>query len=241
MLQQFYPQVRVDYLDLGEQVSNSRVRVRFGIEHQTSNSSRSNEESSSGRYDTDGPVGEERNDVELSLLISVREVVVSGRHVVEVSSLVELDQTSIEVLAGRVELHAVLNVLFYVVLVVVVLGQEFFVGKAIGLSEHGHVQSEFLGLEHSSVFGDPLVGGGVRSSVILDLDDVGSVGLIGTFSGVSGGVSVASSPLEVDIISNTSIQQSGGEVVFGGGISLDDVSSLSSNVDVEDTSITLHT
>jgi hypothetical protein len=47
--------------------------------------------------------------------------------------------------------------------------------------------------------------------------------------------------LEVDIISNTSIQQSGGEVVFGGGISLDDVSSLSSNVDVEDTSISLYT
>ncbi len=45
----------------------------------------------------------------------------------------------------------------------------------------------------------------------------------------------------MDIISNTGIQQSGSKVVLGGGISLDDVSSLSSNVDVEDTGSSLHT
>jgi len=213
--------------------------MRLGIEHQASNTSRSNEEGSTSRDDSNSPLGEERNNVELSLLISVREVLVSGRHVVEFSSQVELDQTSIEVLASRVELHAVLDILFNGVLVVVVLGQQFLIGKAVSLSQHSHPDSEFLGLEHGSVRGHPFVGGGVRGSIVFDLNDIGSVSLIGTFTSVTSGVSVTSTPLEVDVVTNTSVQLGRSEVVFSGRISLDDVSSLSSDVDVEDSSSSL--
>jgi len=166
--------------------------------------------------------------------------VVSGGHVREVSSQVELDQTGIEVGLSSVQLHAVLDVLFFLVLVAAVLGQELFVGEAIGLSQHSHSQTEGLGLEHGGVLLDPVIGSGLGVGHVGGLDDVGSVGLVGTFSGITSGVGVATGPLEVDVISNSCIQDGGGEVVLGGGISLDDVSSLSSNVDVEDTSRARH-
>jgi len=48
---------KIGRLDLGEQVGNTRVGVRLGIEHQTSNSSRSNEQGSSDGDDGDSPGG----------------------------------------------------------------------------------------------------------------------------------------------------------------------------------------
>jgi len=231
----------VDTLDLGEQVSNRGVGVRLGIEHQTGNSSRSNKEGSSSRNDGNGPRWQQGNDVELSLLVSVGEGVVSGGHVVERSSQVELDQTSIEVFRGSIQFHAVLDISLGSVFIIVVLGQQFLIGQAVSLVQHGHSQSQGLGLEHGSVRRDPSIGGGLGSRVAADLDDVASVSLVSSFSGITSGVGITTSPLEVNVVTNSGVQESGDEIVFSGGESLDDVSSLSSDVDVVDTSSGAHT
>jgi hypothetical protein len=228
-------------LDLGEQVGNTRVGVRLGIEHQTSNSSRSNEEGSSSGDHSNSPVRQQGVDVQETLLISVGEVVVSGGHVGEGSSQVELDQTSIKVLAGSVELHAVLDILLFLVLVSTVLGQELLVGEAVSLSQHGHSQSEGLGLEHSGVVLQPVVRSGLGVSQVGGLDDVGSVSLVSSLTSVTSGVGVATGPLEVDVVTDTGVQDGGDEVVLGGGVGLDDVSSLTTDVDVEDTGVVGHT
>jgi len=129
--------------------------VRSGIEHQTSDNSRNYEGNSTNNNDSNGPVGEEWVNIDLSLLSSVGEVVVSCGHVVERSSLVHLEETSIEVSWGSIELHAVLNVLFNVVLVVVVLGLQLIIGQTIGLSQHSHVNSQILSFKERSVGRDP--------------------------------------------------------------------------------------
>jgi len=117
-------QITINNLDLAEGVGNARVWVRSGIKHQTSDDSRENESNTSNDEDSNSPVWQQWVNVDLSSLGSVGEVVVSGRHVVESSSLVHLDETSIEVGRGGVELHAVLDVSLDVVLVVGVLGQQ---------------------------------------------------------------------------------------------------------------------
>lgn len=68
------------------------------------------------------------------------------------------------------------------------------------------------------------------------MDDVASVGGGGSFSVVVSRVGVATSPLEVYPISSAKSQMGGNEVVFGGGVSLDDVTTLSTDVQVEDAS-----
>jgi len=71
---------------------------------------------------------------------------------------------------------------------------------------------------------------------VLHLDEVRSISLVSSFSGVSGGVGVASSPLEMDVISDSGVEVLGNEVVLSGGVGLDNVSSLSSDVQVEQSS-----
>jgi len=209
------------------------VRVRLGIEHSSSETSRSQEESSSNTYYNGGPDGEESTDDNLSLLSSVGEVVVSGAHEIEASGLVHSDETSIEVLRSSVELHAVAWVSLDGVLVVVVLLLQVSKTKTVGLSKHAHPLSEFLGLKERSVLGNPIIRSRERSIKVRDLDHVASVGSLGSFSCISSWVSVASGPLEVDIISSTSNKESGDKIIFSGGVSLDNVSSLSTDVKVE--------
>jgi hypothetical protein len=100
----------------------------------------------------------------------------------------------------------------------------------------GHSESQGVRFEQdlSWVLLDPIIGDGVRGPWVGDLDTVRSVSSVGSFSGISGGIGVTSGPLEVDVISNSGVQVSWDEVVFGGWVSLDDVSSLSSNVQVKD-------
>lgn len=154
----------------------------------------------------------------------------------EVSSAVHLDETSIEVGLGSIELHAVLDILFEVVVNSSVLGEKFLVSQAVGLVKVGEAESNFVIVEEP--LGVEVIGvqhgGGVSKRA--DLDDVGSVGGGGSFSVVVSGVGVATSPLEVYPISSAESQMSGDEVVFGGGISLDDVTTLSTDVQVEDAS-----
>jgi len=123
------------HLELGEEVSNSRVRVSLSVEHSSGNSSSSNKEDRSGNNHTDSPVRQERDDVDGPLLISVREVVVSSVHEVESSSSVHLENSSIEILAGGIELSAVLNILLSVSSVVSVGGKDLSSSKAVLLIE----------------------------------------------------------------------------------------------------------
>jgi len=136
--------------------------VRLGVEHQTSNSSSDDEERSSSSNDSDGPLRQQGDDVDDSLLISVREVVVSGGHVSEGSGLVHLENSSVEVLASSVELSAVSNVLFGVSFVVSVGGKEIGHENAVLLVKEGESQSGGFGLNEdlSLVRGDPVIGGG---------------------------------------------------------------------------------
>jgi len=207
--------------------------VRLGVQHESGNSSSEDESSSSDKDQGQSPGGQQGNDRELSLLSSVGEVVVSGVHVVESSGGVHLDQTSIEVGSSSVQLHAVSLVLVDGSDVVVVGSQELSHGQASSLSEHSHVLSQFRRLEQGSIGVDPIGSGGSRGGEVSDLDHVGSISLIGSFSGVSSGVGVATGPLEVDVISNSALEMVGDEVVLRGGVSLNDVSSLSSDVEVE--------
>jgi len=208
--------------------------MRLGIEHSSGQTTRSQEETSTDANNHGRPNGKERSDHKLSLLSSVGEVVVSGAHVPEGSSLVHSDESSVEVGRSSVELHAVAGIRLDGVLVVVVLLLQISKREAICLSQHAHPCSELRGLKERSVLGEPSISGGDRGIKVRDLDHVASIGSLSSFSCISSWVSIASSPLEVDIISSTSDKESGDEVIFGGRVSLHDVSSLSSDVQVED-------
>jgi len=208
--------------------------VRLGVEHSSSKTSGSQEETSSNTDNNGSPDGEEWGNNDLSLLSSVGEVVVSRAHVPELSSLVHSDESSIEVLWGSVELHAVLGVSLNGVLVVVVLLLQVLKRQAVGLSEHAHPLSQSLGLEQWGVLGNPLIRSGDGSVKVGELYHVGSVSSCSSFSSISSWVGVASSPLEVDVVSSTSSEEGGDEVVLSRWVGLHDVSSLSSDVQVED-------
>jgi len=68
---------------------------------------------------------------------------------------------------------------------------------------------------------------------VSNLNPVASISSVSSFSGVTSGVGVASSPLEVNIVSNSSVQIRWDKIVFSSGISLNDVSSFSSDIQVE--------
>jgi hypothetical protein len=102
------------------------------------------------------------------------------------------------------------------------------------LSDHRHVDSQFGGVEHRGVGSQPGIGSWERGLELLDLDNVVSISSIGTLPSISCRVGITSSPLEVDVISRSNSEIIGGKVVLGGGEGLDDVSSLSSDVKVED-------
>lgn len=86
----------------------------------------------------------------------------------------------------------------------------------------------------STVSSNPLISNWIRRSKSWDLDKVGSISLIRSFSSISGWVGITSSPLEVDVISNSGIESLRDIIVFSGWVGLDNVSSLSSDIQVED-------
>lgn len=150
----------------------------------------------------------------------------------EGSGLVHSDNSSIEVSISSVQFSAISDVLVSVSSLV----GDFGSGQTVGLIEIGHSSSEFSGFEEdfSWVVKDPLVSDWVRGPWVWDLDAVRSISSVSSFSSISGWVSVTSGPLEVDVISDSGIQVLWDEVVFSGWVGLDNVSSLSSNVQVED-------
>jgi len=133
--------------------------VRLGVHHQSSDSSCQNKSSSSHKHQSQSPSWQQWLNIQNSLLSSVGEVVVSGVHVVESSSGVHHDESSIKVLRSRVELHAVLDVLLDISCIVVVLGQEGSHGETVSLSNHCKVISELGSVKEGSVLRDPHLSG----------------------------------------------------------------------------------
>jgi len=166
--------------------------------------------------------------------------VVSSAHVEESSSLVHLENSSVEVVGGGIELSAVSDIFLSVSFVVSVGGEELSDGKASAgiLIESGHSNSGVGILEHNllGVRRNPGIGDGLGIVGVNDLNKVGSISSIGSLSGVSSGVSVAASPLEVDVISDSGIEVLRDKIVLGGGVGLDNISSLSSDVQVVESS-----
>jgi hypothetical protein len=198
--------------------------MEVGKEDSSSNHGRTSKEDGSDDDDGNSPSGQKVGDDDDSLLVSVGEVVISRRHEALHSGGVLLVQSSVKVGGSSVELLAVL----YVLLIVGV-------GIAVDLVQSGERVSQRGRIEEgrvSSVDELSVLEGG--RGVVFDLDDVGSIGLVLSFSGISCGVVVASHPLEVDVISLSHFQVVGDEIVLDRGISLYDISSLSSDVKVED-------
>jgi len=212
--------------------------VRLGVEHGSSNSSSSNEENTSGNNDSDSPVGEQWNNVDNSLLVTVREVVISSRHVVESSSSVHLEDSSVEVVLSGVELSAVSSILLSVSSVVSVGGEELSSSEAVSLVKSGESDSggSILNEDLLGVLGDPVISDGESVIGADDLNVVRSVSSVLSLSSRSSGVGVTSSPLEVNVVSNSGVKVLRDEVVLNRGVSLNDVSSLSSDVQVEESS-----
>jgi len=220
-------------LHLGEDVGNCGVRVRLGVEHHEGNSSSSNEENGSNDDNSNSPGWQQGINVDNSLLISVREVVVSGVHVMESSGEVHLDNSSIESLVSSIQLSAVSRVSFSISLVFsssleLSLSLASLLVKVLeSESKVGILQEDSLGVRLG-----PCLGNWDGVPCVVDLGNVGSIGLGSSFSGVTSGVLVASSPLEVNVISESDVKVLRNKVVLGGWVCLDNISSLSSDIQV---------
>jgi len=213
------------------------MRVRARVQDSNGGSGSSQEENGTKNNKNDGPDWQKVGNNKASLLVSVGEVVVSGRHVVKASSELHLVDSTIKVFLGMVQLHAILLVLFSRVFIVSVLSQKgfetlAFIGVTDWLIQHSHSLSGISIREKGTVVLQPLVRDWVALGETSNLNNVGSVGLGSSFSSISSGVLVASSPLEVNVVVSVNVQIIGNKVVFSGGIGLDDVSSLSTHVQV---------
>lgn len=231
-------------LDGTEDVGGSRSGVSVGVPDTTTDDSGSDETGTTDGDTSEGDGREELGDLEGHLLRAVGEVVVTGGHEVEGSSGGRADNTTIEEGGSEVEVVAVLLVL----LVVVVVSSGRGVGlAAVGLTGGGADGGLVLvgklegkgGLEDLGVV-DEVGVVATRLSLGLSLsrldgDHVGAISLVESVTGLVGGVVVRSSPLEVDVVSTGDLEVVGGEIVLNGGVALDNVSTASTDSQVEDT------
>lgn len=168
----------------------------------------------------------------VSFLTSVGEVVVSGVHVTPFTSFVHAEDASIKVSGSSIQFHAVLDILFDGVVVVSILIHEFLVSQTVGLVDHRHASLSFIVIKHwvfRAIIGE--IAGGID-----DLSDVGTISFISSLSLIVGGVGVTAGPLEVHIITHHSVKALRHKVIFDSGINLHDVSSLPSDIEIEDSS-----
>jgi len=192
---------------------------------------------------TDGDSGEGNGGQELSnldghLVRAVGEVVVTSGHEVEGTSGLGLDGTSVEERRGHVEVVAVLVVLLVVGNLSVRLAATLLSGgganvRLVEVSElvGGGGREELNVLKLSGV-----VGSGLVALLGQDRHQVGTISLILSVTSLTSGVVVRTSPLEVDIVSASDLEVVGGEIVLNAGVSLDNVSTASTDGQVEDTS-----
>jgi len=168
-------------LEPGEEVGDTAVRVGLGVEHGTADASGARKEEATAADDHDGPGGQEIGDVDGGLLSAVGEVVVASVHIEESVGSVHLDETAIEVGRSGVELHAVADISLCVVVVVGVQSLQLSPGEASGtLVEVAHESAETAVGEEHVVICQPRVGGWNVDIQGGDLDNVASVGLVGS-------------------------------------------------------------
>lgn len=176
---------------------------------------------------------------------SVGEVVVSGGHVVESSGGRHFQNTAIEVWCwSTVEEGAISWIGFFIVVGGGFKG--FFSNNAKGwiidwLADSGESEGLFVTKEGWTGAGDGEESGFFRTrthweiggeSVVFEHHDVRSISSGSSFTSISSRVEVTASPLEVDHVSLSDGQVVRDEIVFSGRVSLDNVSSLSSDVQV---------
>jgi len=139
-----------------------------------------------------------------------------------------LDETHIEIWRGCVELHAVLRVL------VVVSVVELVESETVGLIEISGSHCILLIGEdlHSAWERGPEVE--TVGTWVGHLQHVGTIGSISSFTLEVLRICIATCPLDVHVVGWTEVETVWGVVVLCGWEDLDDVTSLSSDVEVED-------
>jgi hypothetical protein len=185
------------------------------------------------------PPGNQGVDGDLSLLRSVGEVVVTGGVVVPSASVGHLNDTSVKVGRTSVQLVAVANIFVLIDLAAgdLFLGQAAVVGVEgiaphLGLTDvskvlHSLDRQEGLLIESSGV---------VATALIASQDDkVVTISLVGTLTGSVGLVEVATSPLEVHVVTLVDLQVVGSKVVLDSGVALHNVTTTTTHVQVDDT------
>mmetsp|Transcript_18139 Transcript_18139/g.70120 ORF Transcript_18139/g.70120 Transcript_18139/m.70120 type:complete len:514 (-) Transcript_18139:307-1848(-) len=194
------------------------------VEEHASGDGSDGKDSGAGDGDGNGPAGEQLVGHHSCLLATVREVVVPRAHVVERARAVHAEDTAVEVGSRRsVELLAVGDVLLVVR-----------VGVAVHLVNEGHAVLRLVVLEH----GEKVVALGVVNGLVVPrrdhLRDVAAISLARALTVVVGRVGVAASPLVVDVIAHTGVEEVGDKVVLDGGVDLHDVAALAADVHVVD-------
>lgn len=213
--------------------------MSLGVPDEHGNDGTTDETSTTNANESNTPPGNERVDSQLSLLRSVGEVVVTGGVVVPSASVGHLDDTTVEVSRTSVQLVAVTNVLVGIDLTAsdLVLGQAAVLGVE-SVAPHGGLTNVSEALHDVTRQEGLLVEGGrvvTTTLVTLQDDEVVTISLVSTFTSSIGLVEVATSPLEVDVVTLVDLQVVGSEVVLSGGVALNDVTTTTTDVQVDDT------
>lgn len=234
-------------LDGTEDVSSRGSGVGLSVPDATADDGSTDESGASDSDTGEGNGREELGDLDGHLLRAVGEVVVAGGHEVEGTGGAGSADTAVEQGLGSVQVVAVLEVLIVVVVVAsgggvglaaldgVVVGL-LCVGADAGLILVGELESERGGPELGILDAIGVVGASVSVHTLL-LDDghqVGAIVLVATVTGLTSGVVVGTSPLEVDVVCASDLELVGREIVLYSWVALNNVSSASSNIQVED-------
>lgn len=233
-------------LDGTEDVGSARGGVGLGIPDTTTDDGSTDETSTTDGDTSEGDGGQELSNLDGHLLRSVGEVVGTSRHEVVGTSGLGADGTTVEEGRGHVEVVAVLGVLLVVVVVAssrgirlaaislaggIADGRLVNVGKLVG--KLGGEELDILDLVGVVSASLGTTGGG-------DGNKVGTIILIKTVTSLVGRVVVGTSPLEVDVVSTGDLEGVGGEIVLTAGVALDDVSTTTTDSQVEDTGTSLN-
>lgn len=227
-------------LDGTEDVSSAGGGVGLSVPDTTTDDGSTNETSTTDGDTSESDGGQELGDLDGHLVRAVGEVVVTSGHEVESTGGLGALSTSVEEGRGHVEVVAVLEVLVVVVVVassggiglaaasLTVSGTDARLIKVSQLEGKGRGEDFHL-LDLARVVGAGLEGLGVQGY------QVGAIVLVTSVTGLVGSVVVGTSPLEVDVISASDLEMGGSEIILNTRVALNDVSTTSTDTQVEDT------
>lgn len=214
--------------------------MSLSVPNKDGNNSTTDETSTTNTNESNTPPGNERVDSQLGLLRSVGEVVVTSGVVVPSASVGHLNDTTVEVSRTSVQLVAVTNVL---VGVVDLTTSDLFLSQAAvsgvdGVTPHGGLINVSKAL-HDLTRQEGLIvkRGRVVTTTLVTLqdDEVVTISLVSTFTSSTTLVEIATSPLEVNVVTLVDLQVVGSKVVLSGGVALNDVTTTTTDVQVDDT------